>query len=85
MQRLSLSLFCCVEVSDLHMGWEDARALDENREFQIRAAKRYSSQCGDCSRAEGRGERRKEKKKHVSNFSMVYFIHYSSCYMNLCR
>lgn len=52
------------------MGWEDARALDENREFQIRAAKRYTSQCGDCSRAEGRGERRNGKETTFLGFTL---------------
>lgn len=40
------------------MGWEDALALEEAGKFQAGAAKRYTSERGDCPRAEGRGERR---------------------------
>lgn len=45
------------EVSDLHLGWENACALEENGEFQAGAAKRYTSKCRDCPRTKGRGER----------------------------
>lgn len=48
----------CAEVSDIHLGWEDAPTLEETGEFQAGAAKRYTPQCGDRPRAEGRGERR---------------------------
>lgn len=48
----------CVEVSDIYVGWKDASTLEETGEFQARAAKRYTSKCGDRPRAEGRGERR---------------------------
>lgn len=47
-----------VEVPDIHMGWEDACALEETGKLQARAAKRYTSKRGDRPRAEGRGERR---------------------------
>lgn len=52
----------CAEVSDIHMGWEDATALEETGEFQAGAAKRYTPKCGDRPRAEGRGERRDWKE-----------------------
>lgn len=46
-----------VEISEIHMGWEDACALEETGEFQAGAAKRYTSERGDCPRAEGRGQK----------------------------
>lgn len=55
--RLDKLPFCpCAEVPDIHVGWEDASALEEAGEFQAGAAQRYTFKCGDCSRAEGRGE-----------------------------
>lgn len=51
----SISLWL-TEVSDIHLGWQDACALEETGEFQAGAAKRYTSKCGDCPRAERRGE-----------------------------
>lgn len=45
------------EVSDIHVGWEDASALEETGKLQARAAERHTSKCGDCPRAERRGER----------------------------
>ncbi|KAG7244148.1 hypothetical protein INR49_004221 [Caranx melampygus] len=44
------------EISEIHMGWEDACALEETGEFQAGAAKRYTSERGDRPRAEGRGK-----------------------------
>lgn len=55
--RSFLFPLACAEVSDIHLGWEDAPALEETGEFQAGAAKRYTPQRGDCPRAEGRGER----------------------------
>lgn len=62
--RLEQLSFCaCAEVPDVHLGWEDAAALEETGEFQAGAAQRYTSKCGDCSRAEGRGKRQEELNK----------------------
>lgn len=48
------------------MGWEDASALEETGEFQAGAAQGYTSKRGDCSRVEGRGERKAELNKRSS-------------------
>lgn len=62
--RLEQLSFCaCAEVPDVHLGWEDAAALEETGVFQAGAAQRYTSKCGDCSRAEGRGKRQEELNK----------------------
>lgn len=63
----------CVEVSDIHLGWEDACALEETGEFQAGAAKRNTSECGDRPRAEGRGERRDRKQmKYGSKYPNLF-------------
>lgn len=55
-ERLDQLTFCaCAEVPDIHLGRENAAALEETGEFQAGAAQRHNSKCGDCSRAEGRG------------------------------
>ncbi len=60
----------CVEVSNIHMGCEDACALEETGEFQARAAKRHTSKRGDRPRAEGRGERRDWKDERLDRLNM---------------
>lgn len=60
-ERLDQLTFCaCAEVPDIHLGRKDAAALDETGEFHAGASQRYTSKCGDCSRAEGRGKRQEE-------------------------
>lgn len=51
-----------VEVPDIHMGCKDSSVLEETGEFQAGAAKRDTSECGDCPGAEGRGEGRDWRK-----------------------
>lgn len=60
-ERLDHLSFCaCAEVPDIHLGREDAAALEETGEFQVGTAQRYTSKCGDCSRAKGRGRMQEE-------------------------
>lgn len=74
-ERLDQLTFCaCAEVPDIHMGWEDAAALDETGEFQAGTAQRYTSKCGDCSRAEGRGKRLHPGEQQLS------FVLFCCCY-----
>lgn len=65
-ERLDQLSFCaCAEVPDIHLGREDAAALEETGGIQAGAAQRYTSKRGDCSRAEGRG-RMQEKQNERS-------------------
>lgn len=45
-----------VEISDLHMGWQIPRALEEAGGLETGVAQRHSAECGDRAGAEGRGE-----------------------------
>lgn len=47
------------EISDLHVGREDAAALEEAGELQAGVAQRHAAQCGGRPGAEGRGRRSK--------------------------
>lgn len=54
----NLCVFGCAEVSDIHVGWEDASTLEENGKFKAGAAKGNAAQCGDHSGTKRGGEKR---------------------------
>lgn len=68
-----------VEVSDIHMGCEDSSALEETGEFQAGAAKRDTSERGDCPRAEGRGEGRDWREMKCRSVATSLNLDKNSC------
>lgn len=65
----NLFRLCHAEISDLHLGREDAAALAETGELQAGVAQRHTAQRGGGPGAEGGGERlhmsRQKSKKEV--------------------
>lgn len=62
------------EISDLHLGREDAAALEETGELQAGVAQRHAAQRGGGPGAEGGGER-SHMSRHLKPVFLLCFVY----------